>query len=58
MQMVRPDTLAYPAGVIWALVGVIVANLAPVNAGVIGLSAIGIAYLGVTAARNARMMTG
>lgn len=57
MQKLRPDSLAYAAAVIWALVGVIVANLAPVNAGVIGLSVIGIAYLGLTAARNARAVS-
>lgn len=54
MQRARPDSLAYPGAVIWALVGVIVANLAPVNPSVIGLSAIGIAYLGLMAARNVR----
>jgi hypothetical protein len=31
MQKARPDSIAYPCAVIWALVGVIVANLAPVN---------------------------
>lgn len=54
MQRARPDSLAYPGAVIWALVGVIVANLAPVNPSVIGLSAIGIAYLGLMAARKVR----
>ena len=57
MQKLRPDSIAYAAAVIWALVGVIVANVAPVNAGVIGLSAIGIAYLALTAARNARTVS-
>ncbi len=45
MTRARPDSLAYPAAVIWALAGVIVANLAPVNAGVIGLAGAGIVYL-------------
>lgn len=46
MQRARPDSLAYPAAVIWALVGVIVANLDPLNAGVIGLAGAGIVWLG------------
>lgn len=54
MQRARPDSLAYPAAVIWALVGVIVANLGPGDAGVIGLSIAGIAFLGVTSVRNSR----
>ncbi|MDZ7709665.1 MAG: hypothetical protein U5K36_05960 [Roseovarius sp.] len=45
MQRIRPDSLAYPAAVIWALAGVIAANLAPVNAGVIALAGVGIVYL-------------
>ena len=45
MQRLRPDSLGYPAAVIWALVGVIAANLAPVNAAVIGLAGAGIAWL-------------
>jgi len=53
MQRVRPDSLAYPAAVIWALAGVIVANLAPLNAGVIGLAAAGAAYLGAMMLRRA-----
>ena len=54
MQRARPDSLAYPGAVIWALVAVIVSNLDPVNAGVLGLSALGIAYLGWAAARTRR----
>jgi len=57
MQKARPDSIAYPAAVIWALVGVIVANLAPVNAVVIGLSCAGIVWLGLTAWRNLRAGT-
>ena len=54
MQKFRPDSLAYPAAVIWALSGVIAANLAPVDIGVAGLSGVGIIYLGLTAVRDAR----
>lgn len=57
MQRARPDSLVYPGAVIWALVGVIMANLDPVNAGVLGLSALGIAYLGVMATRSLRAAT-
>ncbi len=52
MQRARPDSIAYPGAVIWALVAVIVSNLAPVNPWVIGLAGFGIAYLGIMAARN------
>jgi hypothetical protein len=54
MQRVRPDCLAYPTAVIWALLGVIVSNLAPVNIGVLGLAGVGIAYLGLNLIRNAQ----
>jgi len=54
MQRARPDSLAYPGAVIWALIGVIVSNLDPVNAGVLGLSVLGIAYLGWAATRSHR----
>ena len=54
VQRVRPDSLAYPAAVIWALVGVIVANLAPLNAGVTGLAGAGIVYLVAMMLRGAR----
>jgi len=57
MQRARPDSLAYPAAVIWALVGVIVSNLGPINPGVLGLSGLGIVYLGLTAARTIRAGT-
>ena len=57
MQRARPDSLAYPGAVIWALVGVIVANLGPVNPGVLGLSGLGIAYLGLMTVRTARAAT-
>lgn len=54
VQRARPDSIAYPVAVIWALVGVIATNLDPINAGVVGLSALGIVYLGLTAARSVR----
>jgi len=51
-QKARPDSLAYPAAVIWALVGVIVANAAPLNIGVAGLAAVGAGYLGFNMLRR------
>ncbi|MET4103204.1 hypothetical protein ABIE58_002643 [Roseovarius sp. MBR-78] len=54
MVRARPDSLAYPAAVIWALIGVIVANLDPVNTGVIGLAGVGIVYLAAMMLRAAR----
>ena len=54
VQNMRPESLAYPGAVIWALAGVIVANLDPVNAGVIGLAALGIVLLAVMMMRRAR----
>ncbi|KPP85547.1 MAG: PEP-CTERM motif [Rhodobacteraceae bacterium HLUCCO07] len=50
----RPDTLAYPLGVIWALIGVVVQNLEPLDPATLGLAVIGIAALGAQAWRNAR----
>lgn len=47
VQAARPVEWAYPAGVIWALAGVIAANLSPVNlpvAGLAGLAALLLAY--------------
>lgn len=52
----RPDTPAYPATLIWALVGIITGNFEPLNTGVIALAALGITYLlfpTVKAARQA-----
>ncbi len=46
VQALRPDTPAYPAAVIWALVGVLVTNLEPVNLPVLALVVTGIALLG------------
>ena len=54
IQRLRPDSLAYPAAVIWALVGVIVANLTPLTPGVLALAVAGIAYLAVMMLRRAR----
>ena len=50
----RHDSLAYPMGVIWALVGVIVNNLDPINWPVLGLSVLGIAALALLTTRTAR----
>lgn len=46
VQAMRRDAPAYPVAVIWALVGVFVSNLDPVNVPVLVLVAIGIALLG------------
>ncbi len=45
VQSRRPDEWGYPAAVIWALVGVIAANAAPLNLPVLGLALAGIAAL-------------
>ena len=50
----RPDTPAYPAGVIWALTGVILANLSPLNLPVLGLAALGAIVLAGLTFRAAR----
>lgn len=49
VQSIRPDTPAYAGAVIWALFGVIVANLDPLNIMVAGLGAAGIVALAVIA---------
>lgn len=54
VQRVRPDSLAYPGAVIWALAGVIAANLGAVNVGVIALSGVGIVWLGAMMLHKAR----
>lgn len=54
IQAMRRDTLAYPAAVIWALVGVGVSNLDGPNWGVLALVALGIAALGWRAVANLR----
>ncbi|NKI35591.1 DUF1428 family protein [Wenzhouxiangella sp. XN79A] len=52
VQRARPDTPEYSAAVIWALVGVIVSNLDPLNGAVLGLSGVGIAVLGGVAIKT------
>ena len=54
VQALRPDAPAYPAAVIWALVGVLVANLDVPNWGVLALVTLGIALLGWRAVANWR----
>lgn len=54
VQSLRPDTPEYSAAVIWALVGVVVSNIEPLNLPVLGLSVAGIAVLAVTALRGAQ----
>jgi len=55
VQALRPDAPAYPAAVIWALVGVLVANLDGPNWGVLALVILGIALLGWRAVVNWRV---
>jgi len=54
VQRARPDSLGYPAAVIWALAGVIAANLDPVNPGVVALAGAGIVGLVAMVIRSAR----
>lgn len=54
VQALRPDTPAYPAAVIWALVGVVVSNLDRPNWSVLLLAVVGIALLGWRAVVNLR----
>ncbi len=49
VQTARPDTPEYSGAVVWALVGVIVANTGPVNWPVLGLAAAGAAVLALYA---------
>ena len=49
VQTARPDTPEYSGAVVWALVGVIVANGAPVNWPVLGLAALGAVMLSLYA---------
>lgn len=41
IHLIRPESAAYTAGVLWALIGVIVANNAPVNTPVLVLAVLG-----------------
>ncbi|WP_273498905.1 hypothetical protein, partial [Lentibacter algarum] len=54
MQKACPNSLSYPIAVIWALVGIVISNLEPLNTSVIALCAVGIGYLliGLIKARN------
>lgn len=54
VQWARPDSIAYPAAVIWALVGVGVSNLTPLNAVALGLAAVGIVWIGTAMVRSVR----
>ncbi len=45
VQSARPRELAYPAAIIWALIGVIVANIQTMNIAVIALCVLGIVAL-------------
>lgn len=54
VQAARPGEWAYPAAVIWALIGVIAANLAERNWPVIGLAALGAVALAFRAAAAVR----
>lgn len=57
IQSRRPGEWAYPAGVIWALIGIVATNLSPVNipvAGLAGLAAALLAYRAATAPAKAR----
>lgn len=55
VQAARPGEWAYPAGVIWALTGIFVANLSPANVPVLALSALAVLVLGWRAAGGYRL---
>ena len=55
VQAARPGEWAYPAGVIWALTGIFVANLSPANVPVLALSALAVLILGWRAAGGYRL---
>lgn len=52
VQIARRDSPEYSIAVVWALVGVIVSNLEPVNWPVLALSGAGIVALGAVASRS------
>jgi hypothetical protein len=52
IQSIRPDSPAYAGAVIWALIGVAVANLVPLNIMVAGLCVAGIFTLAVIAVKG------
>lgn len=45
VQKARPDVVSYPLAVIWALVGIALSNVAPLNGAALGLSVAGAGYL-------------
>ncbi|QIR83937.1 tryptophan-rich sensory protein [Paracoccus sp. AK26] len=55
VQAARPGEWAYPAGVIWALTGIFVANLSTANVPVLALSALAVLVLGWRAAGGYRL---
>ena len=55
VQAARPGEWAYPAGVIWALAGIFVANLSTANVPVLALSALAVLVLGWRAAGGYRL---
>ncbi|MCZ0960609.1 TspO/MBR family protein [Paracoccus benzoatiresistens] len=54
VQSRRPAEWAYPAGVVWALVGIFAANLSPVNPPVLALSGLAALLLAYRAAASLR----
>ena len=58
VQLSRPDTPEYSMAVIWALVGIIVSNLDPLNGVALGLAGFGVVTLGLVAARGASARAG
>lgn len=52
VQIIRSDTPEYSAAVIWALIGVIVSNIDPLNWPVLGISGVGIVVLALVALRQ------
>ncbi|NCU19560.1 hypothetical protein EOM89_02210 [Candidatus Falkowbacteria bacterium] len=54
VQSLRPDAPTYAIAVIWALAGVVVANLAPLNGPVVGVCAVGMAVVLLRAVRARR----
>lgn len=52
VQSARPREWGYPAAIIWALIGVIVANLSTLNVPVIALASLGITALTLRAAQS------
>lgn len=55
VQAARPGEWAYPAGVVWALAGVIAANLSPANLPVLGVSGLAALLLAYRTAASLRL---